>query len=180
MSLSTSIDSTPIHRSRRLIRRRSDSYIIDTGVIERDISAMFEDESSRKRSRTSSQRGGKEREVLRGKLAQFKNEMAALGLSDASVQEQLDAVLKYLEERKLSSTLEPSTSAVSPPWENQAEREEVGEFVASTSDNDGIHVYPMGETEIFDGIPVINVEKQANSGDLNARRYTRLDDITSR
>ncbi|XP_055701964.1 uncharacterized protein LOC129801193 isoform X2 [Phlebotomus papatasi] len=179
MSLSTSIDSTPVHRSRRLIRRRSDSYIIDTGVIERDISAMFEDESSRKRSRTSSQRSGKEREVLRGKLAQFKNEMAALGLSDASVQEQLDAVLKYLEERKLSSTLEPSTSAVSPPWEIQAEREEIGEFVASTSDNDGIHVYPMGETEIFDGIPVINVEKQANSGDLHARRYTRLDDITS-
>ncbi|XP_055688234.1 uncharacterized protein LOC129792866 [Lutzomyia longipalpis] len=164
MSLSASIDATPVHRSRRL-RRRSDSCILDTGQLERDISLMFEDESSRKRSRTSSQRSGKEREALLGLLAQFKNEMSALGLSDASVQEQLDAVLKYLEDRKVSATLEPSTST-----------RDAG---ASGSDNDGIHVYAMSDGDVFNGIPTINVEKQANSEGFTPRKYTKLDDITS-
>uniref|UniRef100_A0A1L8DSX6 Putative e3 ubiquitin ligase n=1 Tax=Nyssomyia neivai TaxID=330878 RepID=A0A1L8DSX6_9DIPT len=161
MSLSASIDATPVHRSRRL-RRRSDSCILDTGQLQRDISLMFEDESSRKRSRTSSQRSEKEREALLSLLAQFKNEMAALGLSEASMQEQLDAVLKYLDERKLPTTVGPSTSTL---------RHGAG---TSGNDNDGIHVYAMTE-----GIPIINVEKQVNAEGFSPRKYTRLDDITS-
>uniref|UniRef100_A0A6B2E5W2 Putative cell wall protein awa1-like isoform x1 n=1 Tax=Phlebotomus kandelakii TaxID=1109342 RepID=A0A6B2E5W2_9DIPT len=175
MTSSASIDSTPVHRSRRLIRRRSDSYIIDTGMLERDISLMFEDETSRKRSRTSSQRSGKDREALRGRLEQFKSEMAALGLSDSSVQEQLDAVLKFLEERRMSTSLQPSTSSAG----NSSQRDDAAEFLVFSSDNDGIHVYPMGESEAFDGIPVINVEKQDNASGLQGRKYTRLNDITS-
>ncbi|GAB0095025.1 hypothetical protein DMENIID0001_103530 [Sergentomyia squamirostris] len=165
-----SVDSTPVHRSRRLVRRRSDSYVIETGMLERDISLMFEDESSRKRSRTSSQRSGRDKEVLKVKLEQFKSEMAALGLSDASVQQQLDAVLKYLEERKLSASLGPSTSsAVNVPIEDDDD-----DIRVLINDNDGIHVYA-----ISDGIPVINVEKHPMPQVHNPRRYLRLDDIAS-
>ncbi|XP_059614335.1 E3 ubiquitin-protein ligase RNF34 [Phlebotomus argentipes] len=173
MSLSASVDSTPVHRSRRLVRRRSDSFIIDTGLLERDISLFLEEETLRKRSRTSSQRGERDREVLRGRLEQFKSEMAALGLSDATIQEQLDAVLKYLEERRMSTTMQPSTSSAAHPPAMTAD------FLVFTNDNDGINVYPMGESEGFDGIPVINVEKQDSSSEVRTRKYIRLDDITS-
>lgn len=104
---STSIDQ---HRVRRLVRRRSDGLIynssgskmftdsMEEGVAAAAVNDMSEDETMRKRTKTSScDKCGKSKRSLKRHVAKFKRQLETSNASEMEIKKQLEAFLEYLE-----------------------------------------------------------------------------------
>lgn len=177
--------SSDQQRVRRLVRRRSDGAIYNssgTKLFSDDMEEMSEDETLRKRSKTSScDKCGKSKRSLKRHVARFKRQLETTNASEMEIKKQLEAFLQYLETCNKNSVDGTDTESIEEridtannvDIQDQALGDnEITDFDQLNDDDDeddnydfeydeGIHVYGTDETK---GTPrqFVNINDYAN------------------
>lgn len=181
----TQLNSTGISPAKKLTRRRSDTFLnrATNNTTENDISDDAKEtnfiggeESSRKRSRTCCNKCGKSKNNLKKYVQRLRAKLDYSNTSEEEKREQLEAFLKFLENRNSLDISDDETEVMTTPIvqeeiihiETPVIHIEPADFLAGM---EGIHVYPVDED---DG----NSEEERRR--LNARAHSKLDEVSSK
>lgn len=180
----TQLNSTGISPAKKLTRRRSDTFLnrATNNPTENDISDESEDvnfigeESSRKRSRTCCNKCGKSKNNLKKYVQRLRAKLDYSNTSEEEKREQLEAFLKFLENRSsLDISDDDDIDVTTPVVQEERIRIETPVIHIEPADflggMEGIHVYPVDENEG-------NSEEERRR--LNARAHSKLDEVTSK
>lgn len=180
----TQLNSTGILPAKKLTRRRSDTFLNRaTNNTADDISDesgevnFIGEESSRKRCRTSCNKCGKSKNNLKKYVQRLRAKLDYTNTTEEEKREQLEAFLKFLENRSSLdiSDEETETDITTPVVQEEIIHVETPLIHIEPADflggMEGIHVYPVDEDEG-------NSEEERRR--LNARAHKKLDEVSSK
>lgn len=180
----TQLNSKGILPAKKLTRRRSDTFLnrATTTTTENDISDesgevnFIDEESSRKRSRTSCNKCGKSKNNLKKYVQRLRAKLDYSNTTEEEKREQLEAFLKFLENRSSLDISDDEQEVTTPVVQEEIIHIETppvihiepADFLGGM---EGIHVYPVDEDEG-------NSEEERRR--LNARAHQKLDEVSSK